>query len=1268
MWKMACKRYVPQAPSRRDTTRLSSDSDGGSASWLRVSYGDWDRDDVSLSEVQSRLLVGDTLPEAERRDLRRRRRSLQRESRAQQQERRFDTREQERAAAHAAALQADMSATPIAATKLVVVDVTDTIGQPRRAAAEAASVGRRGPRSVLKLAFWNQQQSLRVHPANLEHILRTSAMRRWDLTGVCQAYGWGGTGVKDACLPPDAGERRAPRRWRILWSEGANGVGAARVAVGLYIPFSLLPTLLSWRAVSGRILAARFKMARKRVMTLAVVYAPVSTDTAARATFFEELHSLVASVAEGDFLVIVGDFNARVGRASPSSASDDTCGPLGRWGEPNRVRNAAGVELIDFARENHMAIASTFFQHRRRQTWMGVGGSEAGAVNGGSGPVCNDYALVWRKLISSVVDVRVVAAPNLDVCLSDHHPIEVGVRLKLRLDEKSKVQRRPALDYASLADPNVQRDLAQAVERRLVGVHAQTAASLLAGVDLDSVATWGAVATELGVAAAEVLPPLPPPARKTSAADAMALRRLRAQQYHAEARRARAARESMDPQVKAHLNALRAEADRVEAGGRAQELNALCARLNAASLEPSQADFFKELRGVTGDGVRQQLKAVRGDSEGEILSSPKQVADAFASHFCVQLNPAGELNEDVLADLMQRARNATADIFTDPPSVEDVRKAVAGQKAGRAPDALGVRAELLQAAIRSSVFLDLLHMLLLEWWRLGLPVELKVATLVPIFKRKGDPLERTNYRPVALLQYPRKLVSWLCVTPLRERIDGLMHESQAGGRSGRGVADHLFTLRALMERSTSVRLDFCVAFLDLAKAFDSIPRTGLLLVLRTFGFAPETVRILEDLISDTQCRVKVGTTLSELFTAGGGVVQGASESLDIFNLYMLYCLLPVLDDLAERGVTVTFNLKDGEHLRLVSRQQLTTELVLYILLFVDDTAIVAGTPDELQAGLDLVHAQFTKFGLKLNAAKSELVRFNGARARPCARPGCPCPLQGSTSKRVICSRCDSSFHLRCARCSVVPPEGAVWMCPVCLRIPSHTHVPSVLHPQLSCGGAELRWVSEFKYLGVTFAADCGLDAEIDRRLRLANGAFATLSTLTRRGCRMLGLGSVSQIFNTLVYSVLLYGSESWAATPLQKQRLASWVRRKHAQLTRGRRHLDDEYHADVRVPDVATMLARRQLRYIGHVARSSGSRYILMLVSAQREGGRGTGSARTGLLGATGLYARLIKTHLTASAKQHHFPRLADEPRHRRWFDLAQRRRAWSSFVKSVHA
>ena len=440
-------------------------------------------------------------------------------------------------------------------------------------------------------------------------------------------------------------------------------------------------------------------------------------------------------------------------------------------------------------------------------------------------------------------------------------------------------------------------------------------------------------------------------------------------------------------------------------------------------------------------------------------------------------------------------------------------------------------------------------------------------------------------------------------------------------------------------------------------------------MLKASGFAPQTIRILKDLLSDTQCRVKVGATLSELFAADGGVVQGAGESGSIFNLYMLFCVTPVLAELKKLGVTVEFRLSDGEYLRLNSASTgLSSKLVLFILMFVDDTALVARCPRLLQKALTLVNRQFTRFGLKLNAAKSELVHFNGAGARPCARPGCPCPLQGSTSKRAICSRCDSSFHLGCADCRVVP-DGE-WLCRACIATPLTSLVESVLHPRLVCGGVVLRWVEEFKYLGVTFAANCELDAELDRRLQLASGACAALRPLLRRGRQILGLGSVSQIFITLVCSVLLYGAESWALTTPQRLRLSRWTRRKLEQLTRGRRHIDGEQHADVRVPEFATLLARKQLRYLGHVARSEGGRYIKIIVSALRRGGLGV-NVKAGLFGQGGLYAGLIEDHFTSlpmAELDRYFPRRDDDIRVRRWYDLAQRRGQWASFVNSVHA
>ena len=98
-------------------------------------------------------------------------------------------------------------------------------------------------------------------------------------------------------------------------------------------------------------------------ITVIQVYAPTSNAEEAEVErFYEDLQDLLELTPQKDVLVIIGDWNAKVG-------SQETPGITGKFGLG--VRNEAGQRLIEFCQENALVIANTLFQQHKRRlyTW-----------------------------------------------------------------------------------------------------------------------------------------------------------------------------------------------------------------------------------------------------------------------------------------------------------------------------------------------------------------------------------------------------------------------------------------------------------------------------------------------------------------------------------------------------------------------------------------------------------------------------------------------------------------------------------------------------------------------------------------------------------------------------------------------------------------------------------------------------------------------------------------------------------------------------------
>ena len=117
---------------------------------------------------------------------------------------------------------------------------------------------------------------------------------------------------------------------------------------------------------SDRLMSFRLTIQDNRFATVISVYAPtLLADAEVKEAFYSDLHNLLWQVKSEDKVLILGDFNARVGRDC-----NVWTGVLGRHGVGNCNDN--GRLLLEFCSEHELTITNTMFQQKDRYktTWQ----------------------------------------------------------------------------------------------------------------------------------------------------------------------------------------------------------------------------------------------------------------------------------------------------------------------------------------------------------------------------------------------------------------------------------------------------------------------------------------------------------------------------------------------------------------------------------------------------------------------------------------------------------------------------------------------------------------------------------------------------------------------------------------------------------------------------------------------------------------------------------------------------------------------------------
>ena len=114
-------------------------------------------------------------------------------------------------------------------------------------------------------------------------------------------------------------------------------------------------------------ISVRFQGKPFNIMVTQVYALTSNADEAEVERFYEDLQDLLELTPEKDVLLIIGDWNAKVG-------SQETPGVTGKFGLG--IRNEAGQRLTEFCQENTLVIANTLFQQHRRilYTWTSPDG------------------------------------------------------------------------------------------------------------------------------------------------------------------------------------------------------------------------------------------------------------------------------------------------------------------------------------------------------------------------------------------------------------------------------------------------------------------------------------------------------------------------------------------------------------------------------------------------------------------------------------------------------------------------------------------------------------------------------------------------------------------------------------------------------------------------------------------------------------------------------------------------------------------------------
>src|SRR5206468_3840554 len=839
--------------------------------------------------------------------------------------------------------------------------------------------------------------------------------------------------------------------------------------------------------------------------------------------FYYDMTRLLSGVRGDEKVFIGGDLNGHVGQES-----DGFEGVHG--GNGYGMKNTEGEMVLEFAMFMELVVCNTFFKKDEAKKITYTSGKDQ---NMSKSEI--DYILVRKEDLSMIQDVTVI---NGEECVKQHKLLLCKIVLREDLPKQRKAQATDRCKIWNLKKKEISCKFREEFKR--------VAAQRKVG-DVDS--TWKELREGLVTTADRIC-------GRAKQKHKRAMSTWWNDEVSAAINKKRSlfwtAHKSGKPEDEEAYRKAKKEAKKAVALAKSEDARRFAEMIEK---EDKRQNVFRAAKQLIRQNKDVTESSCIKDGNGRIITDGPGIMRAWKEYFDKLLN------EEFAWDKNSLTR---ADAICGPSECitpEEVKVAMKKMKPGKAAGPSGVVAEMLIAGGEDSVswLTILFNRIICEG---KIPDDWKKSWMVTVYKGKGDSLECGSYRGIKLLDHAMKICERVIEGRVRSRVclDGM----QFGFSKGKGTTDAIFIVRQLQERYLCKKKELWMAFVDLEKAFDRVPREILWWSLRKLKVDEWLVKVIQSMYDDVKTAVKVRDNISEDFDVKVGVHQGSVLSPLLFII--------VLDALS-----------------MQSRCGLPWEL-----LYADDLVLIAESEGELLVRLASWKEGLELKGLKVNVAKTKVLKCSVASEVTEESGKFPCGVcgKGVRQNSIKCIKCEKWVHNRCRKDNgkIKPVE---YNCPKCsglVQVQPSANDKSSLRLDT---GVEVECVDRFCYLGDMISANGGAGSAAAMRVRSAWCKFnELLQILTAKG---VSLHIKGKIYKACVQRVMVYGSETWPVKVEDIQRLERTERMMMRWMC-GVRLKDRDAHEKLRkqlgVDSVSDGVRVGRLRWFGHVMRKSDDEWV----------------------------------------------------------------------------
>nr|KAG5710144.1 hypothetical protein BaRGS_006663 [Batillaria attramentaria] len=733
------------------------------------------------------------------------------------------------------------------------------------------------------------------------------------------------------------GQLRFSSGEQLLYSGHTEDGAPHTEGVALMLAPEAQRALIGWEPVNSRIITAKFITKKKDIkLNIIQCYAPTNdAEEEKKDDFYQQLQTVIDRGGAKDMTILMGDFNAKIG--SDNTGYEDTMGTHGLG-----QMNENGERFANFCALNQLVIGGSIFPHKRihKATWRSPDHVTENQI---------DHICISRKFRRSWRDVRVMRGADVS---SDHHLLATTLRLRLKRHTNAN-NTRTRYNVGLLRNTDTQAAFQISLSNRF-----QPLQDLIEDSEMDIETHWEHSKKLWHDTCEEVLGK-----RKTQHKEWISADTIQKLEVRKEKKTALNTSQTRTAKAKAQeeYTAADREVKRSTRKDKRDYIDNLASQAEEAARQGNLKDLYQVTKKLAGK-FQQTDKPVK-DKNGHPLTTTEEQLKRWAEHFRELLNrPIPETPPDI------PPAETELPINCDKPSKAEIRKAIMTLRNGKAAGPDEIPAEAIKADTETAV--NMLHSLFSKIWeKEEVPAQWKEGIVIKLPK-KGDLRDCSNYRGIMLLSVPGKVLNRILLERMREAVDPMLRDQQAGFRRNRSCADQIASLRIIVEQSLEWNSPLYINFIDYEKAFDSVDREALWKLLRHYGVPGKIISLIQCTYQDRSCRIAHAGQLSESFEVKTGVRQGCLLSPFLFLL--------VIDWIMK---TTTAGRKDGI--------QWTLWTQLDDLDFADDLALLSHSHSQMQDKTTRLEATSAGTGLKINRKKTELMKINTTANTPVTVGGEP---------------------------------------------------------------------------------------------------------------------------------------------------------------------------------------------------------------------------------------------------------------------------------------